>query len=209
MPKNSYFNFNDKHNTNEINLYENLNQECNQIRGVVINYFPKSIINKDEIFLDSRKNFDKFYEIPAVFSNFENFEGDDLYTKFGLNMNRGIEFEISIKEFNDCVNGEIDYPEIGDIFYLKNLNDWFEITHINSEKRILPFGTKMIYTFNAKKIDVEDELITSSDDVELKEDFESIVSKFGNAYEDIKDGVDEFLDDMSLINDRNNPFGEY
>jgi len=209
MAKNKYFNFNDKSNTNEIKLYSGMNQELNQILGIVVYYYPKSIISKDEIFLDTTKKFDKFYEIPMVFQNFETFEGDDLYSKFGLFMERGLEFDVSIKEWNECVSGEIKSPVIGDLIYLKNLNEWFELTHVTSKKHLIPFGTLFTYTMKAKKLEYEDEHIISSDDVDIKENVEDIINKHNEGYEDLEDGVKRYTDDMSLIISTRNPFGEY
>lgn len=209
MPKNNYFNFNDKRNQNEIKLYEGINQEFNQITGVVIYYYPKNVISKDVIFQESIKKFDKFYEIPATFNNYESFDGNDLYSKFGLFMQRGIEFEISIKEFNDCVNGELDNPEIGDFVYLKNLNEWLEITHVNDKKLLLPFGTKFIYSFTAKKVEYEDEVIESSEDVEIANNFSITIDRMENVVDEIEDDVDDFINTMSLIVDNRSPYGNY
>lgn len=209
MPKNNYFNFNDKRNQNEIKLYEGINQEFNQITGVVIYYYPKNVISKDVIFQESIKKFDKFYEIPATFNNYESFDGNDLYSKFGLFMQRGIEFEISIKEFNDCVNGELDNPEIGDFVYLKNLNEWLEITHVNDKKLLLPFGTKFIYSFTAKKVEYEDEVIESSEDVEIANNFSITIDRMEYVVDEIEDDVDDFINTMSLIVDNRSPYGNY
>lgn len=209
MAKNKYFNYNDGSNYNDMKLYKKINQEYNQIKGIVAYYYPKEIVNKDEIFLDSTKKFDKFYEIPFVFDNFQTFEGSDLFSKFGLHMDRGLEFEVSIDEFDECTDGEVSNPQIGDLIYLKNLNDWFEITYVNSEKNILPFGEKFTYSLRAKKLDFEDEIVISSEDTEVAENITSITSKFDVAYETMEDDVEDYINSNSIINDFNNPFGEY
>ena len=83
----------------EQQLFEDLVIESLQMFGQDVYYLPREIVNKDKIFLDDvPSRFSDAYKVEMYIENTEGFEGEDLFTKFGVELRDQATFIVSRKK---------------------------------------------------------------------------------------------------------------
>lgn len=139
MPTNPYIS---RGSTGEQNLLEDIIIESIKAYGTDVYYLPRTLLNKDDIFLDDNTSaFNDAYVIEMFIENTDGFEGDrDLFTKFGVEIRDAATFICSRKRFKNSVgNLEEDSdkpfyrPREGDLIHLPLSGSTFQIMKVEDE----------------------------------------------------------------------------
>ncbi len=148
---------------------QSLVEETVKIHGIDAVYIPRKHEKIDLTYHeDVLSNFDDFYDIELYIKNIDSFDGDqDIFKKFGLEINNQITFSISRSSFHKIAGKELVRPREGDLVYLpmSTATGLYEIKFVKEDSVFFSLGEFYIY-------DIQCELYTG-------------------ANEDIKTGIDE------------------
>ena len=157
------------HQKQEQSLVQSLVEEAVKIHGIDAVYIPRKNTKIDLIYHeDVLANFEDFYNIELYIKNIDSFDGDqDIFKKFGLELNNQITFSISRSSFYKIAGKELDRPREGDLIYLpmSTATGLYEIKFTKEDSINFNLGEFYIY-------DIQCELYTP-------------------ANEDINTGIDE------------------
>lgn len=149
MPISKYFNAYDE--IEQQRLYKDLIEECISLFGIDCTYIPRtSLSEEDPLFGDDpTKSFTGGYPIAVFIQNVEGFEGpNDLFTKFGLTINKQLRILMGAEAFNKETDGDIgSRPREGDLIWLQNFKALFEIKFVNQDKFFYAFGSNPFYGY--------------------------------------------------------------
>jgi hypothetical protein len=162
---NKYFN-----NFNDIpqeRLYEDLINECVQIYGIDSLYMPrKSGSSVDLLFgEDPTSKFTLALPVELYVQSVDNFEGGELFSKFGLEVRKQARFLITNRSFQRSVAAQnpgnfyqspdsldqldvLTRPREGDLIYMPNFKALFEIVYADEEYFFYTFGNSKIYGYS-------------------------------------------------------------
>jgi len=146
-PTNVFFNnFNAR---NEQSLYEELIGEVIQIYGIDSFYLPRTSESSFDLLFgdDPTKKYDSAYPIEVYIKNVDEFEGGDLFTKFGIEVRKQVRFIMPNRAFKQRVPSEYKRPREGDLLWLSNFKALFEIKFVNEENFFYAFGQEHLYGF--------------------------------------------------------------
>lgn len=167
MATNKYFNM--YHQKQEQSLVQSLVEESVKIHGIDAVYIPRKNAKIDLTYHeDVLANFDDFYHIELYIKNIDSFDGDqDIFKKFGLEINNQITFSISRSSFYKIAGKELLRPREGDLIYLpmSTATGLYEIKFVKEDSVFFNLGEFYIY-------DIQCELYAASN-------------------EDVKTGIDE------------------
>jgi hypothetical protein len=96
---------------------------------------------------DPTKKFDEAYPVEVYVKNVDNFEGQELFSKFGLEMQHQIRFLMTTDAFARRVPSHYSRPREGDLLWLTNFQALFEIKFVNQQHFFYAFGNKNFYGF--------------------------------------------------------------
>jgi hypothetical protein len=148
MPTNKYFdNYDD---VGQQRLYKELINEVVQIFGIDSSYIPRDSESSIDLFFgdDPTKKFTNSYPIEVYIQSTENFEGGDLFTKFGYTVSKQVRLLMGSDSFNKQTGGVIGVrPREGDLVWLKNFKILFEIKYVNQDKFFYTFGNSNFYGY--------------------------------------------------------------
>lgn len=147
MPQNHFFNnFNSRP---EQTLYDDLVNECIGQHGITSYYLPRSSESTFDLIFgdDPTKKFDEAYPLCIYVKNVDNFEGQELFSKFGLEITHQMRFIVTTREFNRFVPPEYSRPREGDLVWLSNFQALFEIKFVNQQHFFYAFGNTKFYGF--------------------------------------------------------------
>lgn len=147
MPTNVFFNnFNAR---NEQSLYEELIGEVIQIYGIDSFYLPRTSESSFDLLFgdDPTKKYDSAYPVEVYIKNVDEFEGEDLFTKFGIEVRKQVRFIMPNRAFKQRVPSEYKRPREGDLLWLSNFRALFEIKFVNEENFFYAFGSDHLYGF--------------------------------------------------------------
>lgn len=171
MAINKYFNL--YHQKNEQSLVQQLVEESVKIHGINAVYVPRTHEKIDSVFReDVLSHFNDYHIIEVYIKNIDSFEGDqDIFKKFGLEINNQITFSISRSSFAKILGKEFIRPREGDLIYLpmSTATGLYEIKFVKEDSIFFNLGEFYIY-------DLQCEL-------------------FSPANEDVKTGIKE-IDDL-------------
>ena len=160
--KNIFNNFN---SPTEQKLYEDLVNEFVQIWGIDAVYLPRSSQSESGFDLlmgdDPTKKYTDNYTIEVYVQSVDNFEGGELFSKFGLSVKKQARFLMPNRAFLREVDGEYTRPREGDLLWLSNFRALFEIKFVDEEHFFYDFGKKDFYGFSlvCEKFRYNDEVI--------------------------------------------------
>lgn len=139
-------NFNSKP---EQDLYNSLINETVKMFGIDSFYMPRSSgSNVDLIFGDDpTKQFEETYPVEVYIKNVDNFEGQELFSKFGLEVQHQIRFLMTTDAFKRRVPSKYSRPREGDLLWLTNFQALFEIKFVNQQHFFYAFGNKNFYGY--------------------------------------------------------------
>lgn len=209
MTINKYFNFyKEEAASNEQKLIRDFFSESVQIYGLDVQYIVRGIENEDYLFKeDVLSSFTESYTIEMYLENFDGFEGDDLISQFGFQVQDRMLFSVSTDRFREETG--MFMPNEGDLLWLpkKESNSLFEIKFVEDENQFYPIGTLPAFRltcelFRYDNQDFETGIpeIDGIDNLDISGDGES---PFADNEEIGTEGTD------ILYKDPNNPFGSY
>ena len=147
MATNHYFNNFDSKPEQE--LYNSLINETIQIWGIDSFYLPRSSGSSTDLIFgdDPTKKFSASYPVEVYIKNVDNFEGQELFSKFGLEVQHQIRFLMTTDAFKRRVPSSYDRPREGDLLWLTNFQALFEIKFVNQQHFFYAFGQKKFYGY--------------------------------------------------------------
>ena len=147
MATNKYFNL--YHQKTEQNLIQSLVEETVKIHGIDAVYIPRDEKKVDDIFReDVLSSFNDYYFIEVYVKNIDAFDGDqDIFKKFGLEINNQITFSISRSSFNKIAGKQFIRPREGDLVYLpmSTATGLYEIKFVKEDSVFFNLGEFYIY----------------------------------------------------------------
>ena len=193
----SFFNFFEEQASNEFKIFNDNTHEMIEMYGVPVLYLPRKQVNFDALFgEDTAALYDEAIEVKMYLEDHETFGGEDLFSKWGLEVNDTINLKIQQDYMKEKLSG--DPPEIGDVIKFKFSKDLFEITFIEDEEIFYVNGGCTIYRFDAKKMDYSDEQMPIGDDDIDQIDDETVSS--------LDDSIRDFT--AALEFEESDPFAE-
>jgi Virus neck protein len=147
MPTNVYFNnFNSKP---EQRLYDDLINETIKQYGIDSFYIPRSSGSAVDLIFgdDPTKTFTSAYPVEVYVKNVDNFEGQELFSKFGLEIQHQMRFLMTTRAFSARVPSTYARPLEGDLLWLPNFQALFEIKFTNQQHFFYAFGNRNFYGF--------------------------------------------------------------
>ena len=206
MAINKYFNLY-KTNTNEQTLVRDFFAESVQIYGQDVHYIVRNIENEDFLFKeDILSSFDETYLIEMYLESFDAFEGDDMISKFGFQIQDQMLFSVSTDRF--VLETTMDMPNEGDLIYLPISNSLFEIKYVEHEQQFYPTGTLPAFKLQCELFRYDNQDFNTGipelDDLDIERDLSD-------------GGIDPYADNAEIEiesdtiteQDPNNPFGQY
>lgn len=208
-------------NRTEQTLIEDLTIEAIKMYGVDMIYMPRETIERDEIYgEDIISKFDANYMIEMYVETVDDFGGQDVLAKFGLQIVDQATFILSKRRFEETVHSKVR-PMEGDLIYFPLSNSIFEINHVEHENPFYQLGKLHTYKLTVElfthsheefntgfdeidSVNIErdvEETIKRADNIEIQEEADGILSR---------DNVSHYptVDDDHGFNP-NNPFGDF
>ena len=138
MPVNKYFQ--SFFNANEQNLYDGLQAEAIQIRGIDVQFIPRTLVDDDYLFgEDPVSTFDEFFTIEMYMENFEGFGQDtDIMAKIGLWIKDEAMMNVNVNRFREVTG--LDKPLEGDLIFMPMAKALFEIRFVEDEEQFYALG---------------------------------------------------------------------
>jgi len=116
----------------EQNLVQDIHDEIIQILGVNVSYLPKEHFDYDLIMgSDDDQRFNKAYLIEMMMDQIDDYVGDELLGKFGLQIEETISLIVSQRRFDETKIPERQRPHEGDIIYLPTDGRLYTITYVD------------------------------------------------------------------------------
>lgn len=196
--------------TEDQTLISNLVREQIQIRGLDVQYMPRTLIEEDTLFGEDKSSiFSDAHTIEIYVRSYDGFEGDgDIFGNFGLVVKDTIKLECHISRFT-AVTGQ-SRPLEGDLIYFPTSRTVFQVSFVEHEKPFYQIGELYVYVITAKAYEFSHEEMDTGDAT-----IDSIETTFlNNDSVENDNGADntqiETEADDSLVNfDESSPFGTY
>jgi hypothetical protein len=147
MPTSVYFN--NYNSTPEQRLYEDLIGEVVNTYGIDAKYIPRETDSTFDLLFgdDPTKKYDASYPIAVYVQNVDGFQGGDLFSKFGLEIRKQVQFVIPHRAFKRGIPQNLLRPREGDLLWLTNFKNLFEITFVERDNFFYTFGRSGYYGF--------------------------------------------------------------
>ena len=147
MPTSVYFN--NYNSTPEQRLYEDLIGEVVTTYGIDAKYIPRETGSTFDLLFgdDPTKKYDSSYPIAVYVQNVDGFQGGDLFSKFGLEIRKQVQFVIPHRAFKRGIPQNLIRPREGDLLWLTNFKNLFEITFVERDNFFYTFGKSGYYGF--------------------------------------------------------------
>jgi hypothetical protein len=163
MPKSVYFDlFN---NTPEQRLMDDLVNETVQIYGIDTYYMPRESETAIDLVMgdDPNKKFTSAYPVEVYVQSVDNFEGGEIFSKFGLEVRKQARFLITNRSFKKNVPTTLSRPREGDVLWMSNFRALFEIKYVDEEYFFYAMGTNTImgYSLICEKFRYSNEVINT------------------------------------------------
>tara|TARA_B100001093_G_scaffold520368_1_gene615136 strand:- start:14826 stop:15668 length:843 start_codon:yes stop_codon:yes gene_type:complete len=116
----------------EQNLVQDLHDEIIQILGVNVSYLPKESFNYDLIFgSDDDQRFTESYLIEMMLEQPDDYMGDALLGKFGVQIEETISLVVSQRRFDELKIENYKRPKEGDLIYFPIDDRLYTITFVD------------------------------------------------------------------------------
>ena len=148
MPTNLYFDF--FHNKAEQDLYDELINETVQIYGIDTYYMPRTSESGFDLLFgeDPTSKFTEAYPVEVYVQSVDEFEGGELFSKFGLEVKKQARFLVTKMSFGKNVPSTYNRPQEGDLLWMTNFKALFEIKYVDEEHFFYTFGNNKIYGYS-------------------------------------------------------------
>lgn len=156
-------------NKNEQNLIERMVAEVIQIKGHDVYYIPRNIVNLDEVFLeDASSTFDRFHVIEMYCENVDGFGGDEMLSKFGLEIRQTATFTVSRKRWEECTRNDSglqlpNRPCEGDLIYHTPAKSFLEIRKVVHDDPFYQLGKLYVYKLTCELFQYSHEIFNTGD----------------------------------------------
>ena len=167
MPTNFYFQSGLTSGTSsEQLLIEDLIIESLKIYGHDVYYLPRTLVNEDTIFdEDTLSQFTQAYPLEMYLENIEGFEGQDLFSKFGIEFRDQATFVLARRRWQELVvsSGGIftqdTRPSEGDLLYFPKTSSLFEIKLVEFSDPFYQAGKLYIFRLQCELFEYSSEVI--------------------------------------------------
>jgi hypothetical protein len=148
MPTNHYFDL--FRNPAEQDLYNELIKETIFTYGIDTFYMPRTSESEQDLLFgeDPTSKFTEAYPTAVYVQSVDNFEGGELFSKFGLEVRKQARFLIAKDSFQHDIPSTYTRPREGDLLWMKNFAALFEIKYVDEEYFFYNFGNKNIYGYS-------------------------------------------------------------
>lgn len=149
MATNHYFNSFPANNTQEQFLVEDLIIESIRQYGADVWYCPRASQSEQDLIYgeDPASLFNKAYSLEIYISSVMGFEGQsEFFSKFGLEIRDPMKVVMARRTFNKYVPN-IARPREGDLIYIPQLTNMFEIKFVEEEKDFYTLGRRPPYFY--------------------------------------------------------------
>ena len=137
-------------NPQEQDLYNELIKETIFIHGIDTMYMPRTSQSSVDLLFgeDPTSKFTEAYPTAVYVQSVDNFEGGELFSKFGLEVRKQARFLIAKDHFKKDIPSTYSRPREGDLLFMKNFNALFEIKYVDEEYFFYNFGNTNIYGYS-------------------------------------------------------------
>lgn len=137
-------------NPGEQDLYNELIKETIYINGVDTFYLPRTSQSTQDLLFgeDPTSKFTEAYPTAVYVQSVDNFEGGELFSKFGLEVRKQARFLIAKDNFKHDIPSTYSRPREGDLLWMSNFGALFEIKYVDEEYFFYNFGNKNIYGYS-------------------------------------------------------------
>jgi hypothetical protein len=132
-------------------LHEDLIIECLKIYGFDCFYIPRVAVNRDIILNEDPINkYEDAFPLEAYLENTTGFGGDQLLTKFGLEIQNTATFIVARRRWEEAVGRKkasvlLDRPAEGDLLYFPLTKSFFEIQYVQTQDPFFQVGKLYVY----------------------------------------------------------------
>jgi hypothetical protein len=182
---NKYFNLIDRTLKSEQDLVDQLIVESIKIYGMDVNYIPRTLVNRDPLFLEDRLSlFKQTFPIEMYFENITGFDGDkNMLSKFGLEIRKNANMLVSFSRFKTVRQTDPSInvrPLEGDLIYIPMTHDLWEIKFVEHEMPFYQLGTFYLWRLSVEKYVYSSERIQTG---------VPVIDKIGTDLEDLNSVV--------------------
>jgi len=201
MATNTFFNHNNPRNA-DAGIYEDLLIEAIQIHGVDVYYLPRNIVELDKILNEPiLSKFDEAYKIEVYPSDLEAFGGQDLLSKFGLQIKDEFTVVLAKRRFAQAIVPNLTKaqtrPYEGDLIFVPFANKLFEIRFVEDEKPFFQLNNLPVWQLQCELFTYEGQSIDT--DIAAIDDIESAHSAREQAIVNIISGTFKKGENVTLI----------
>ena len=166
----------------EQRLVQELINEQLKIYGVEVNYIPRKVVGRGQLFEYedlreiSSSVFDDNFLLEAYVQNYDGYSGSgDILTKFGMSLRDEVTLVISKERYEDFIAPFISglsedeillssRPREGDLIYFPLGGRLFEVKFVEHESPFYQLGKTYVYELKCELFEYEDEVIDTSID---------------------------------------------
>lgn len=177
-PTNSYFT---NGRTSEQTLYEDLFIESIKIYGQDVYYLPRNIVEEDDILNEEiLSKFDESYSIEMYLKELDGFEGEDLMSKFGLQVNDECTLVVAKRQWESFVGSRMNdieqkRPFEGDLIYIPFSKTLFEVRYVEDQVPFFQLNNLPAYEMRCSLFDYEGQDLETG-----VEEIDSLENTFNN-----------------------------
>jgi len=148
MPTNVFFNH---AVSTEQHLYEDLVVESLRFYGHEVYYLPREIVEEDKILgEDVQSTFGDSYQVEMYLDNVEGFEGEDLFSKFGVQVQEEATFTLALRTWERFISLDSNLatglrPNEGDLIYFPLSGSLFEIRYVEDQNPFFQIGKLFVF----------------------------------------------------------------
>ncbi len=203
----------------EQDLVEEITIELIQAMGQDVFYVPRKYLVIDKLFgEDPASSFQRAYTVEMYINSFRGFEGTDVITPFGLQINDRVSLTLARKRFKQevtDVDSAIIRPREGDLIYFPLSKSLFEINFVEHENPLYPLGKLYSYVITAELFSYSYERITTNNSA-INEPYTATFGGTGSTMIPLTNILGTTFGINDLLNtegagysfDPNNPFNE-
>ena len=201
MATNTFFNHTNPRNV-DAGIYEDLLIEAIQIHGVDVYYLPRSIVELDKILNEPiLSKFDEAYKIEVYPSDLEGFGGQDLLSKFGLQIKDEFTVIMAQRRFAQSIVPNLTNAQVrpyeGDLIFIPFANKLFEIRYVEDETQFYQLSRLPTWELRCELFTYEGQSIDT--DVEDIDDIESDLTSREQVVVNIVSGTFKKGENVTLV----------
>jgi len=159
------FYFNNFQNSQEQLTLENLIIESIKMYGQDMEYVPRTIVNKDEIYgADDISRYDTHYPIEMYIKSVDGFGGDgNFMSKFGLEIRDQVTFSVAQRIFDGEVGSQTAQtrPNEGDLVWFPLNQKLFKVMYVNKFEMFYQLGALQTWELTCELFDYSSEILNT------------------------------------------------